>query len=65
MDYFNLDLDYIKQETKDCDFSNSNILITGCAGFLGYYLFNYFAKFKDQLGINSIIKIDSFLSEFI
>lgn len=61
MDYFNLDLDYIKKETNDCDFSNSNILITGCAGFLGYYLFNYFAKFKDQLGINSIIGLDSFL----
>ena len=61
MNYFNLDLDYIKQETAECDFRNSNILITGCAGFLGYYLFNYFAKFKENLGIKSITGLDSFL----
>ena len=61
MDYLNLDLDYINKETSDCDFENSNILITGCAGFLGYYILNYFAKYKSKLGINNIIGLDSFL----
>ena len=61
LDYFNLDLKYIKEQTSECDFNNSNILVTGCAGFLGYYLINYFEKYKDELGINSIIGLDSFI----
>ena len=61
MDYLNLDLEYINKETSDCDFENSNILVTGCAGFLGYYLLNYFAKYKSKLGIKNIIGLDSFL----
>ena len=64
MDYLNLDLDYIRKETDECDFENSNILITGCAGFLGYYFMHYFSKFKDELNIDSIIGIDSFLLGF-
>lgn len=64
MNYLNLDLDYIRKETDECDFENSNILITGCAGFLGYYFMHYFSKFKDDLNINSIIGIDSFLLGF-
>ena len=61
MDYFEIDLKYIRSETLDCNFENSNILITGCAGFLGYYLINYFEKYKKELKINSIVGLDSFL----
>ena len=60
-DYLELDLEYIKNETDECNFEKSNILITGCAGFLGYYLMQYFVKYKDDLKINSIIALDSFL----
>ncbi len=61
MDYFQLDVEYIKKETLDCDFKNITILITGCAGFLCFYLINYFVHFKNQLKIKSIIGMDSFL----
>ena len=27
-------------------FKNSIILVTGCAGFLGYYFINYFLKYS-------------------
>ena len=47
LDYFNLDLKYIKEQTSECDFNNSNILVTGCAGFLGYYFVQN--GFKDLL----------------
>ena len=51
---FKSDLEYIKQETSDCNFENSKILITGCGGFLGYYLTNFFAFYKEELKIDSI-----------
>lgn len=41
--------------------SNSNILITGCAGFLGYYFMNFFVHFKKQLNIGKIIGLDTFI----
>lgn len=42
------------------EFHNSIIMITGCAGFLGFYLTNFFIRFKKELGINRIIGIDNF-----
>jgi len=48
----------IEQESKK--FENSNIFITGCCGFLGYYFLNFFNFYKEQLGINSIVAVDNF-----
>ncbi|SHJ39394.1 UDP-glucuronate decarboxylase [Clostridium cavendishii DSM 21758] len=57
------DMDYIIEnlslKEKNC-FKGSNILITGCAGFLGYYFINFFTSKMDCLGINSIIGLDNF-----
>ena len=55
------DLNYIKKNTLDCDFNNATILITGCAGFLGFYLTQYLTINYKTLGIKSIIALDSFL----
>jgi UDP-glucuronate decarboxylase len=41
-------------------FDNSNIFITGCAGFLGYYLLLFFNRYKKDLKINSIFAVDNF-----
>ena len=60
MDYLKIDLEYIKKQTAECNFENSNILVTGCAGFLGYYLMNYLAEYQSYLRINSIVGVDSF-----
>lgn len=40
---------------------DSKILVTGCAGFLGYYLMNFFAVYSRKLGIKKIIGLDNFL----
>ncbi|WP_410895993.1 NAD-dependent epimerase/dehydratase family protein [Neobacillus sp. 204] len=39
---------------------NSSILITGCAGFLGYYFMSFLSDYSVQLGIKKIIGIDNF-----
>ena len=66
--YFNVsnpivsdDLNYIEQNTLDCDLNNSTILITGCAGFLGFYITQYLTINYKKLGVRSIIALDSFL----
>lgn len=42
-------------------FRNSVILITGCAGFLGYYITHFFVIYAKELGIKKVIGLDSFL----
>lgn len=42
-------------------FKNSIILVTGCAGFLGYYFINYFLKYSKELEIKKVIGLDTFL----
>src|SRR4051794_21776300 len=39
---------------------DSSILITGCAGFLGYYFMSFLSDYSEQLGIKKIIGIDNF-----
>lgn len=39
---------------------NATILITGCAGFLGFYLTWFFLKNADRLKIKSVIGLDKF-----
>ncbi len=41
-------------------FKGSNIFITGCCGFLGYYFLHFFNKYKKDLGINTIVAVDNF-----
>ena len=41
-------------------FKDSNIFITGCCGFLGYYFLNFFNTYKDTLGIKTIVAVDNF-----
>ncbi|MGH7904989.1 MAG: NAD-dependent epimerase/dehydratase family protein, partial [Candidatus Binataceae bacterium] len=40
---------------------NSTVLVTGCAGFLGFYFMRYLATHADEIGIKKIIGLDSFL----
>lgn len=41
-------------------FADSTILITGCAGFLGFYLVQFYTAFRKELGIRHIIGLDNF-----
>ena len=43
-------------------FKDSNIFITGCCGFLGYYFLHFFNAYKEALGIKSIVAVDNFQS---
>ena len=43
-------------------FRGSNIFITGCCGFLGYYFLHFFDTYKENLGIKSIVAVDNFQS---
>lgn len=55
------DLEYIKKNIDSKSFKDSVILITGAAGFLGYYFINFFLFFAEDLCINKIIALDNFL----
>lgn len=41
-------------------FQGQTILLTGCAGFLGFYFIHFFCYFADDFGIVSIIGLDNF-----
>lgn len=41
--------------------NDATIVITGCAGFLGFYFMHYFAKKSHELGIRKIIGLDNFI----
>lgn len=58
------DLKYIYDNLSDNEknkFDNSVILVTGCAGFIGYYLMNFFDKYSEMLGIKKVIGLDNFM----
>lgn len=55
------DLEYIFSKVEGEKFRNSTILITGCAGFLGFYFMKFFDKFSSELGIKKIIGLDNFM----
>lgn len=42
-------------------FRGGVVVMTGCAGFLGYYLMNYLVRYADTLGIEKVIGLDTFL----
>ena len=55
------DLDQIHQTIKSKgDWKKATIVITGCAGFLGYYFLNYFVRRGIDLGIKKVIALDNF-----
>lgn len=47
--------------TEKNKFQNSTILITGCAGFLGFYFLNFFTSQAKVLKIKKIIALDNFM----
>lgn len=42
-------------------FSGSTVLVTGCAGFLGYYMMHFFFHTAGELGIRKVIGLDNFM----
>jgi UDP-glucuronate decarboxylase len=41
-------------------FNGSTILLTGCAGFLGFYFVNFFVRYSKELNIKKVIGLDNF-----
>ncbi|MCB1498087.1 MAG: NAD-dependent epimerase/dehydratase family protein [Bauldia sp.] len=42
-------------------FRDSTVLVTGCAGFLGYYFLQYLVRNAISLGIQKVIGVDTFI----
>lgn len=57
------DIGYITENFNNADiFENRTILITGCAGFLGFYFSNIFIFFIEKgIKIKSLILLDNFI----
>ncbi len=58
------DLEYTYQKLSQEDRSKlvgSRILITGAAGFLGYYLTQFFWYFRDKLQLRTVLCLDNFI----
>ena len=55
------DLEYIHQQSSSLEkFKGTTILITGCAGFLGFYFLQFLLAYKESLQFKKIIGIDNF-----
>jgi UDP-glucuronate decarboxylase len=62
-DIFKQDLEQILGSLTDQErraFNDSTLLLTGCAGFLGFYFMNFFSHYQEMLGIRRIIGLDNF-----
>lgn len=60
---YHIDLLYILQHLSDEEkekLKDSTILVTGCAGFLGYYLLSFLSDYAEELSIKKIIGMDNF-----
>ena len=58
------DFEYIYNELSDADrskFHDSNIVVTGAGGFIGYYLLNFLSEYASDLEINNILALDTFI----
>mgnify|MGYP002624123747 CR=1 FL=1 len=42
-------------------FRDATVLVTGCAGFLGFYMMQFFAQEAEGLGIKKVIGLDNFM----
>ncbi len=58
------DMAYIRQKMDDpARFAGRNILITGCGGFIGFYLTHFFVDLKRQgYGFGKLLLLDAFRS---
>lgn len=57
------DLEYIHQRFHNkMKMADATVLITGCAGFLGYYFMHYLACYAEALNIKRIIGLDNFIT---
>lgn len=43
------------------NWEGATIVVTGCAGFLGYYFMQYLARYGAELGVKRVIGLDTFL----
>lgn len=60
----NVDLKYIfdnLSRTQKEKYFKKTILLTGAAGFLGFYFVSFFSRFFDELGLDSLILLDNFI----
>lgn len=60
----NQDLDHTLEgltAAERAKLQGSTILITGCAGFLGYYFMHFFHRQAKVLGIRKVIALDNFM----
>jgi UDP-glucuronate decarboxylase len=58
------DVDYILRKLSPNDrekLAGATVLITGCAGFLGYMLMHFLATHRQTLGIERIVGLDNFM----
>jgi UDP-glucuronate decarboxylase len=56
------DLSYIHARIGKFDrFGGAVVLVTGCAGFLGYLLMQYLVRYAPTLGLRKVIGLDTFL----
>jgi UDP-glucuronate decarboxylase len=56
------DLAYIHARIGKLDrFQGAVVLVTGCAGFLGYMMTQYLVRYAPALGIRKVIGLDTFL----
>ncbi len=58
------DLQHTYKSLSDAErqkFLGGTILLTGSAGFIGYYLTNFFCRFRAELGLKKIICLDNFM----
>ena len=44
-------------------FDGATVVVTGCAGFLGFYFMQYLVRYAEKLGITKVIGLDTFLLE--
>ena len=58
------DLDYIYNQLSENEkerFQDSNIVVSGAAGFIGYYLLNFLSEYASHLGIKNVLALDTFM----
>lgn len=57
------DLAHIHQSIapRAAQFDEGVVVLTGCAGFLGFYLMQYLVRYAARLGIRHVIGLDTFL----
>ena len=41
--------------------SGGTLLITGCAGFLGFYTLHFLYRYREELGVRRVLCLDNFM----